>query len=68
MALLEAGDPEALVAEATTERMFQAGDVAAELLNLIAILGAIGSAGAPDHIEPDMGLGHLFAAWEGVES
>ena len=68
IALLKAGDPEALVAEATTERMFQAGDVAAELLNLIAVLGAIGSAGAPDHIEPDMGLGHLFAAWESVES
>lgn len=68
MGLLEAGDPEALVAEATTERMFQAGDVAAELLNLIAVLGAIGSAGAPDHLEPDMELGHLFAAWKDVQS
>jgi aromatic ring-opening dioxygenase catalytic subunit (LigB family) len=64
---LQAGDPEPLLAAATTARMFAAGDVAGELLNLIALLGAGGVSGAglvPAHLETDPFYGHAFAAWE----
>jgi aromatic ring-opening dioxygenase catalytic subunit (LigB family) len=61
---LQAGDPEPLVAAATTKRMYVAGDVAGELLNLIALLGACGNSLVPAHLETDPYYGHAFAAWE----
>jgi aromatic ring-opening dioxygenase catalytic subunit (LigB family) len=65
---LQAGDPHPLVEAATTKRMFVAGDVAGELLNLIALLGASGDRLVPAHLEVDPFYGHAFAAWEWGQS
>jgi aromatic ring-opening dioxygenase catalytic subunit (LigB family) len=65
---LQAGDPEPLIAAATTKRMFAAGDVAGELLNLIALLGASGANLVPAHLDTDPFYGHAFAAWEWTQS
>jgi len=59
---LKAGQTAELVAEATTERMRQAGNVGGELLNWIAVLGAVGTR-TPDVFEQQAGLGHSYAAW-----
>jgi protocatechuate 4,5-dioxygenase beta chain len=52
-----------LVAEATPEQMWKAGNVGGELLNWIVMLGTVGT-GRPcylaDHNDRD---GHAFAAW-----
>jgi hypothetical protein len=52
-----------LVGEATPERMWQAGNIGAELLNWIVLLGVIGE-GKPryiaDHDDKD---GHAYAVW-----
>jgi protocatechuate 4,5-dioxygenase beta chain len=58
---LRKGRPEELVKVATTERMLQAGNVGGELLNWIAMLGALGPC-RPLFVEPQHG--HAFAAWE----
>jgi aromatic ring-opening dioxygenase catalytic subunit (LigB family) len=53
-----------LVAEATPERMWKAGNIGGELLNWIVMLGAIGKATPcylADHDDSD---GHAFAAWK----
>jgi len=62
---LRAGQTAELVAEATSERIRQAGNVAGELLNWIALLGAIGPLGSrpPEVFEQQAGLGHSYAAW-----
>ena len=65
---LQAGDPEPLIAAATTKRMYAAGDVAGELLNLIALLGASGEHLVPAHLATDPFYGHAFAAWEWSQS
>jgi aromatic ring-opening dioxygenase catalytic subunit (LigB family) len=51
-----------VVAEATTARMLQAGNIGGELLNWIALLGAIG-ARKPVTILPQHDHGQAFAAW-----
>jgi aromatic ring-opening dioxygenase catalytic subunit (LigB family) len=51
-----------LVAEATTARMLQAGNIGGELLNWIAMLGTIG-AHRPLTILPQNDHGQAFAAW-----
>lgn len=56
---LRSGQVEELAGEATTERMLAAGNVSGELLNWIAMAGAVG--GRPLFIEPQEG--HAFAAW-----
>ena len=58
--LLRSGRTDELVARATTERMLAAGNVSGELLNWIALLGALGLA-RPLFVEPQHG--HAFAAW-----
>jgi Catalytic LigB subunit of aromatic ring-opening dioxygenase len=59
---LKAGQTADLVAEATTERMQRAGNVGGELLNWIALLGAVGQR-TPDLLEQQVSLGHSYAAW-----
>jgi protocatechuate 4,5-dioxygenase beta chain len=52
-----------LIAEATPERMWQAGNIGGELLNWIVLLGVIGKrkpTHIADHQEKD---GHAYAAW-----
>ncbi len=51
-----------LVAEATTARMLQAGNIGGELLNWIALLGLIG-ARKPVNILPENDHGQAFVAW-----
>jgi protocatechuate 4,5-dioxygenase beta chain len=51
-----------LMEQATTERMLQAGNVSGELLNWVAMLGAVG-AQRPRFLEPQMGNGHAYGVW-----
>jgi protocatechuate 4,5-dioxygenase beta chain len=59
---LKAGQTAELVAEATSERMQQAGNVGGELLNWIALLGAVGPR-TPEVLEQQVALGHSYAVW-----
>jgi protocatechuate 4,5-dioxygenase beta chain len=58
--LLRAGQSDELATRATTERMVSAGNVSGELLNWIALLGAIGAC-RPTFLEPQHG--HAYAVW-----
>ena len=58
--LLRAGKIEELIRLATTERMLAAGNVSGELLNWIAMVGALGDA-RPTHLE--VTPGHGYAVW-----
>ena len=60
--LMQAGNVEDLVREATTARMARAGNVAGELLNWIAMLGAIGQQ-SPEFLQPQMQDGHAYGFW-----
>jgi len=51
-----------LIAESTTARMLQAGNIGGELLNWIAMLGVIG-ARKPVTVLPQNDHGQAFAAW-----
>ena len=57
-----AGRVDDLLNEATSERMLAAGNVGGELLNWIALLGAIGNR-RPRFLEPQRSHGHAYAAW-----
>jgi protocatechuate 4,5-dioxygenase beta chain len=65
LGLLREGRLEELVGLASTERMLAAGNVSGELLNWIAMLGAIGEA-RPLFVEPEDG--HAYAVWEPLPS
>ena len=58
--LLERGQYQSLARRATAERMAAAGNVSGELLNWIAVAGAIGDA-RPLFVERDGG--NAFAVW-----
>jgi len=60
--LLRAGEYDALVAEATFARLRKAGNIGGELLNWIALLGAIGER-KPSWIESQRAEGDGFAVW-----
>jgi aromatic ring-opening dioxygenase catalytic subunit (LigB family) len=60
--LMRHADVEDLVREATTARMARAGNVAGELLNWIALLGAVGPT-APAFLEPQPDEGHAYGFW-----
>ncbi len=60
---VQAGELKRLMAEATTERMKRAGNVAGELLNWIAMLGTLGEARAADWMAAQPRLGHSYAYW-----
>jgi hypothetical protein len=61
-ALLEQGAVTTLLEEATQEQMLRAGNVGGELLDWIAMLGAVGEA-RPKFVTPQMEQGHAYAAW-----
>jgi aromatic ring-opening dioxygenase catalytic subunit (LigB family) len=52
-----------LVSRATTDRMVRAGNVGGELLNWIAMLGAIGER-RPTFLEQQSDAGQAYAAWQ----
>jgi protocatechuate 4,5-dioxygenase beta chain len=51
-----------LLHAATRDRLQRAGNVTGEILNWIALLGAVGGR-TPCHIEPDLEGGNAYAAW-----
>jgi aromatic ring-opening dioxygenase catalytic subunit (LigB family) len=61
-ALLEQGATETLLSEATQDQLLRAGNVGGELLDWIAMLGAVG-ARQPKFVTPQMEQGHAYAAW-----
>jgi protocatechuate 4,5-dioxygenase beta chain len=60
--LMRAGHIDTLLEEATTERMLQAGNVAAELLTWIATLGAIGNR-SPEWMDLRAQAGEAYGIW-----
>lgn len=63
MDLIRAGDIETLLNEATEAKMLEAGNVGGEILNWIAMLGAIGGTRKPTWIEPQLANGHAYGVW-----
>jgi hypothetical protein len=61
--LIAAADVAALVAEATPERIRNAGSVAGEILNWIALLGCTGTK-RPLFVHSQKQFGHSYAAWQ----
>ena len=61
--LMREGRNDALVAEATFARLQKAGNIGGELLNWIALLGAVGDR-KPSWITPQRGEGDGFAVWQ----
>jgi Catalytic LigB subunit of aromatic ring-opening dioxygenase len=59
---LEQARIDELIAEATPSRLARAGNIGGELLNWIAMLGAVGGR-KPAFIAPEVDHGHAFAAW-----
>jgi aromatic ring-opening dioxygenase catalytic subunit (LigB family) len=57
---MQSGDIDGLIEQASTERMLKAGNVSGELLNWIALLGAV-SPTTPTYV--DQNEGHAFAVW-----
>jgi len=53
---------EKLISEATPHQLLKAGNVGGELLNWIAMLGAIGNR-KPNYIAPQMQNGHAYGVW-----
>jgi aromatic ring-opening dioxygenase catalytic subunit (LigB family) len=62
MELLQAGDLDALVAEATDEQMANAGNAGGEILDWIAMLAML-DPGPPDFLEAQRQFGHAYGAW-----
>jgi aromatic ring-opening dioxygenase catalytic subunit (LigB family) len=61
-ALIGEGAVDTLLAEATEPQLLKAGNVGGELLDWIAMLGAVG-ARRPKFVTPQMEQGHAYAAW-----
>jgi gallate dioxygenase len=59
---LEEQQIDKLISEATEHQLLKAGNVGGELLNWIAMLGAIG-AHKPNYIAPQMQNGHAYGVW-----
>jgi aromatic ring-opening dioxygenase catalytic subunit (LigB family) len=59
---LEEQQIERLITEATEHQMRKAGNVGGELLNWIAMLGAIGNR-KPSYVAPQMQNGHAYGVW-----
>ena len=60
--LLEGQQIDTLLNEATEHQMLKAGNVGGELLNWIAMLGAIGNR-KPNYVAPQMQNGHAYGVW-----
>ena len=59
---LEQAQTDMLIAQATERQLFKAGNVGGELLNWIAMLGAIGNR-RPNYVAPQMQNGHAYGVW-----
>jgi gallate dioxygenase len=59
---LEQAQIDTLIAQATEKQLFKAGNVGGELLNWIAMLGAIGNR-KPSYVAPQMQNGHAYGVW-----
>jgi aromatic ring-opening dioxygenase catalytic subunit (LigB family) len=59
---LEQQQIDRLIAEATEHQMLKAGNVGGELLNWIAMLGAIGNR-KPNYVAPQLQNGHAYGVW-----
>ena len=59
---LEQQQIDKLIAESTEHQMLKAGNVGGELLNWIAMLGAIGNR-KPSYVAPQMQNGHAYGVW-----
>jgi gallate dioxygenase len=59
---MEEGKLDTLIAESTEHQMLKAGNVGGEVLNWIAMLGAIGNR-KPTYITPQMANGHAYGVW-----
>jgi aromatic ring-opening dioxygenase catalytic subunit (LigB family) len=59
---LRAADVDHLVAEATDEQLWQAGNAGGEVLDWITLLGTF-EPRAPDHLAVQRQFGHAFASW-----
>jgi aromatic ring-opening dioxygenase catalytic subunit (LigB family) len=59
---LEEQQIEKLISEATPRQLLKAGNVGGELLNWIAMLGAIGDR-KPNYVAPQMQNGHAYGVW-----
>jgi gallate dioxygenase len=62
IASLEEQKIDRLIAESTQHRLLQAGNVGGELLNWIAMLGAIGDH-KPTYVAPQLQNGHAYGVW-----
>ena len=60
--LMEEQQIETLIRESTEHQMLKAGNVGGEVLNWIAMLGAIGNR-KPNYIAPQMQNGHAYGVW-----
>jgi hypothetical protein len=60
--LMEEQKIDKLIAESTEHQLLKAGNVGGELLNWIAMLGAIGNR-KPNYIAPQMANGHAYGVW-----
>jgi gallate dioxygenase len=60
--LMEEQQVDTLLKEATEHQLLKAGNVGGELLNWIAMLGAIGNH-KPTYIAPQMQNGHAYGVW-----
>jgi len=60
--LMEQQQIDKLIEQSTQEQMFKAGNVGGEVLNWIAMLGAIGNR-KPQYIAPQMQNGHAYGVW-----
>jgi aromatic ring-opening dioxygenase catalytic subunit (LigB family) len=60
--LLEQQQIDRLIAESTEHQMLKAGNVGGEILNWIAMLGAIGDR-KPNYVAPQMQNGHAYGVW-----
>lgn len=63
IALMEEGDMDTLIAEATEPRMLSAGNVGGEVLNWIAMIGAIGNDRAITIALQEL-RGHAYGIWD----
>jgi hypothetical protein len=60
--LMESQDTQTLIAESTPRQLLKAGNVGGELLDWIAMLGAIGER-KPVYVAPQMQNGHAYGVW-----
>ena len=61
--LLAEGQVERIIAQATAQRMAEAGNIGGELLMWLTMLGALGTPGTPEWLEQQPQMGHCFAMW-----